>query len=268
MPSGGGGGKKENTMDRPVLVADANLQEIAETQLHPRDLIARSAEGSTEIVDVRSIPRVAEPTGTPVPVDVRRESLNRHGRGDRKAAPVGRRRLHSVATVQIAAQLRRMGLDVQATSPLTGADLLVNDTVRISVRAALRTARQQRVQVGERLYHYQRHSWQFNFHRHGRVGRRYCDYFICLPVALGHTAPNLHEALIIPWKARRGKTLDIPRQPYEGWYAKYRDAWEQLRRRCEAARRARHVEPTEADIDGGDTIARSLRRPLAASSAA
>ncbi len=251
-------------MDRAVLVADENLQVVAETDLQPCELIAGSTAESTEILDVRSIPGVAVPGGTPVTVDDRRESLERPG----KAAPVGRRRLHSVATVQVAAQLRRMGLHVRTTSPLTGADLLVNGTVRIAVRAALRTARQQRVQVGERLYHYQRLSWQFNFHRHGRVGRRYCDYFVCLPVTLGHTGPNLHEALIIPWKARRGKTLDIPRQPYEGWYAKYRDAWERLRRRCEAAARARHVEPAEADTEGGDTMARSLRRPLAAPSAA
>lgn len=184
----------------------------------------------------------------------RRESPDWVDREDGTPAPVDRLRLHKVATVQIAAQLRRMGLDVQTTNAKTGADLLVNGTVRIAVRAALRTARQHRVRIGDRLYQYRRHIWQFNFHRHGRVGRRYCDYFICLPVALMHTASNLHEALIIPWRARRGMTLHIARQPYDGWYAKYRDAWDQLRRRCEAAGRL--------DTDGGDIIARSSHPPL------
>ena len=224
-------------MDRAILVPDAKLQVIATTALDAHELRARGAEDAIGIFDVRSIPRIAGPAGLPVTADSRPGSSGWIGRGNGEPAPVDRLRLHKMATMQIAEQLRRMDLDVQAMPPITGADLLVNGRVRIAVRAALRAARQHRVRVGGRLYEYQRHIWQFNFHRHGRVGRRYCDYFICLPLA-SDNAPNVHEALIIPWTARRGMTLHIAREPYEGWYARYRDAWEQLRRRCDAAGRA------------------------------
>ncbi len=231
-------------MDARVLShePDLDVEAIAETLLQLRQLILRFAENSTDSVDARRTPARADGETFPSTVE-RRPPVDRLRPDDRSPVRVGRCRLHRMATAHIAAHLRSMGLDVQPTNPVSGSDLLINDGVRIAVRAAHRTTRQQRVRIGGRLYHYQRRSWQFNFHRHGRIGRRYCDYFICLPITDPNRATDLREALIIPWTARRGKTLGIPQRPYGGWYAKYRNAWEQLRDRCarEAVSRARQV---------------------------
>ncbi len=229
-------------MDVSVLSADAdlNVEAIAETLQQLRELILRFTERATETPETRRTVAGAVGGDLPYPSD-RQAPLPQLLQAEPGPLRVGRCRLHRMATVHVAARLRRMGLDVQPSNPVSGSDLLINDVVRIAVRAALRTTRQQRVRIGGRLYHYQRRSWQFNFHRHGRIGRRYCDYFICLPVTDPSSAPDLRDALIIPWNARRGKTLGIPQRPYGGWYAKYRDAWEQLRDRCEAAGRPRQV---------------------------
>ncbi len=79
-------------------------------------------------------------------------------------------------------------------------------------------------------YAYKR--WTFNFHRHGKIAERYCDFFVCM---LGSNHPLGKDTLevtvfVIPWEAITGLTFcssvrdDNPR-PYRGQYACYRDAW-------------------------------------------
>ena len=62
-----------------------------------------------------------------------------------------------------------------------GYDFLVGGRVRVACRYAIPTSDRQQVyqkRNGEvSTYSYKR--WTFNFHRHGRIPDRYCDFFVC-----------------------------------------------------------------------------------------
>jgi hypothetical protein len=144
--------------------------------------------------------------------------------------PMDRSAVHEFAKARVAARLRLMGLTVQTTRPASGSDFIVNQKLRIALRAALLSTHQRKVRQGVRLRRYRYHHWCFNFHRHGQVRTRYCDVFICLPLVPGEQ-PDLQDAVLIPWEARSGKMFYLHRgkRPYRGKYACYRNAWTELR---------------------------------------
>lgn len=134
-------------------------------------------------------------------------------------------RKHLLPKRRVAERLRRMGLTVRAVSPARGFDLLVNDRVRVALRVAFPRMRRHHVTVRERRYTYQYRSWHFNFHHHGKLGKRYADVFVCL--AMEPRQPSREEAFIIPWDAVSGKTFSLhaARKRYAGQYATYLNRW-------------------------------------------
>jgi hypothetical protein len=149
---------------------------------------------------------------------------------------MSRSAVHEFAKAHVGARLRMMGLAVRTTTPFSGSDFIVNQRLRIALRAALLSTHQRKVRQGARLRRYRYCHWCFNFHRHGQVRTRYCDVFICLPLVPGKQ-PDLQDAVLIPWEARSGKMFYLHRgkRPYRGKYARYRNAWVQLRQRCASA---------------------------------
>ena len=80
------------------------------------------------------------------------------------------------------------------------------------------------VTVGGKRYTYNYKSWSFNFHRHGRWDRKYCDVFVCIAKRRSGT----DEVFIIPAHAVSGPTFSLHgagTKPYRGRYAPYRDRW-------------------------------------------
>jgi len=79
--------------------------------------------------------------------------------------------------------------------------------------------------------------WTFNFHRHGRMTERYCDFFVCFLAAPGGEggAGTDVSVFVIPWEAITGLTFcssmreNSPR-PYRGKYSVYRDGWDLIYR--------------------------------------
>jgi hypothetical protein len=136
--------------------------------------------------------------------------------------------VHNLPKAMVAARLRAMGFHVEVQKVSAHYDLLLNGTVRLALRTASMSTRQQLRQVGTRRYAYRYRGWNFNFHHHGRLDERYCDVFVCLPLV--SKRPNLRDAYVIPWGACAAKAFRLPdtRRPYGGQYAKYRGAWEQL----------------------------------------
>jgi hypothetical protein len=149
---------------------------------------------------------------------------------------MSRSTVHEFAKAHVAARLRMMGLTVKTTTPFSGSDFLINQRLRITLRAALLSTHQRKLRQGARVRRYRYHHWCFNFHRHGQVRTRYCDVFICLPLVPGEQ-PDLQDAVLIPWEARSGKMFYLHRgkRPYRGKYARYRNAWGQLRQWCASA---------------------------------
>lgn len=142
---------------------------------------------------------------------------------------------HANAASICAMALRAMGLEAQrAVDFRDGYDFLVGDNVRLAVRYAIPTAdREQtyRKRNGEvSRYVYKR--WTFNFHRHGQLGERYCDFFVCFlasPDQKGRSASDV-TVFVIPWDAITGLTFcssvrEGSTREYRGKYARYRDAW-------------------------------------------
>ena len=126
---------------------------------------------------------------------------------------------------RVAERLRRMGLKVRSVSPIKGYDLLVNDRVRLSLRVAFPRLRRHHVTVRDRRYTYRYRSWHFNFHHHGKFGKRYSDVFVCLAMEPRH--PSREEAFIIPWESISGKTFSLhaAHRRYAGQYAQYLNRW-------------------------------------------
>ena len=132
---------------------------------------------------------------------------------------------HLLPKRRIADRLRRAGFRVRSVSPAQGYDLLVNDGVRVSLRVAFPRMRKHHVTVRARHYTYRYRSWHFNFHHHGKFGKRYSDVFICM--AMEPRRPSQEEIFIIPWDTITGKTFSLHASPrrYNGQYAPYINRW-------------------------------------------
>jgi len=126
---------------------------------------------------------------------------------------------------RIADRLRRAGFRVQSISPAEGYDLLINERVRVALRVAFPRMRKHSVTVRERRYTYRYRSWHFNFHHHGKFGKRYADVFVCMAMEPRH--PSREEVFVIPWEAVSGKTFSLhaSRRRYAGQYASYLNRW-------------------------------------------
>jgi hypothetical protein len=115
-----------------------------------------------------------------------------------------------------------------------GCDFLVGDDVRIAVRYAIPTSDRQQVykkRNGE-LSHYTYKRWTFNFHRHGKIDSRYCDFFVCFLASANGSGKARSDVtvFVIPWEAITGLTFcssmrEGSLRPYRGKYAVYQDAW-------------------------------------------
>jgi hypothetical protein len=132
---------------------------------------------------------------------------------------------HHLPKRRVADRLRRMGLAVTTVSPTRGYDLLVNNHIRIALRVAFPRLRNHTVTSKNRRYTYRYRSWHFNFHRHGRIDRRYADVIICY--GMEPHDDERDKVFVIPWEAVSGKTFSLhaARNEYEGQYAQYRDRW-------------------------------------------
>lgn len=113
-----------------------------------------------------------------------------------------------------------------------GFDFLVGEKVRVAVRYAIPTSDRQQVykkRNGE-LSHYTYKRWTFNFHRHGKIDNRYCDFFVCFLASANSKARSDVTVFVIPWEAITGLTFcssmrEGSSRPYRGKYAVYQDAW-------------------------------------------
>jgi len=151
---------------------------------------------------------------------------------------------HANAATICAMALRAMGLEAKRGVDFRdGYDFLVNGKVRLAVRYAIPTAdREQtyRKRNGEvSRYVYKR--WTFNFHRHGQLGERYCDFFVCFLASADSKARSNSDVTVftIPWEAITGLTFcssvrEGSTRTYRGKYAKYRDAWHLIEQAAEA----------------------------------
>ena len=139
---------------------------------------------------------------------------------------MNRQSKHQLARTATAARLRRMGLEVREVPRALGYDLLVNGGVRVALRIAFPGRYAHTVTVGGKRYAYDYRSWNFNFHRHGRWDKRYCDVFVC--IAKRRRAAD--EIFVIPAPAVSGPTFSLhgAGKPYRGRYAVHRNRWSHI----------------------------------------
>jgi len=130
---------------------------------------------------------------------------------------------HQMARAAISGRLRRMGLHVREVSRNGKYDMLVNGHTRVALRVAFPGRYAHTVTVNGRRYAYDYRSWNFNFHRHGRWERKYCDVFVC--IAKNRRAAD--ETFVIPASVVTGPTFSLhgAGKPYRGRYATYRNRW-------------------------------------------
>lgn len=130
---------------------------------------------------------------------------------------------HLEARAPIARRLRRLGMVVTEAPRDTRYDLLVNHRTRVALRVAYPGRYAHTVTVSGKRYAYDYQSWNFNFHRHGRWDRSYCDVFVC--IAKYRRATD--EIFVIPAFAISGPTFSLhgAGKPYRGRYAVFRDRW-------------------------------------------
>lgn len=130
---------------------------------------------------------------------------------------------HQTARAGIANRLRHMGFHVREVVRDGKYDLLVNNQLRVALRVAFPGRYAHTVTVNGRRYAYNYRSWNFNFHRHGRWQRKYCDVFVC--IAKQRRARD--EVFVIPADAVTGPTFSLhgAGKPYRGRYATYRNRW-------------------------------------------
>lgn len=145
---------------------------------------------------------------------------------------------HAKAAEVCHTALRALGLKTtRAVDYRDGYDFLVEGKTRVAVRYAFPTSdRVQRYKKrnGEvSRYVYKR--WTFNFHRHGKMDVRYCDFFVCLlaPVDGDQRWGAGLTVFVIPWEAVTGLTFCSSarkgsNRTYRGKYARYRDAWQAI----------------------------------------
>jgi hypothetical protein len=137
---------------------------------------------------------------------------------------MNRQSKHIKARTAIAQKLTAMGLDVQDVPRAKGYDLLIGGQTRVALRVAFPGKYAHTVTVGGKRYTYNYRSWSFNFHRHGRWDRKYCDVFVCIAKRRG----GIDEIFVIPAAAISGPTFSLHgagAKPYRGRYAQYRDQW-------------------------------------------
>jgi hypothetical protein len=149
---------------------------------------------------------------------------------------------HVLPKQRIANRLRRAGFRVQTMPASQSYDLLVNERARVALRVAFPRMRKHHVTVRDRHYTYRYRSWHFNFHHHGKLGKRYADVFVCLAMEPRH--PSREEIFVIPWEAVSGKTFSLhaARRRYAGQYAKYVNRWSEITNAvAETAARLRRV---------------------------
>jgi len=132
---------------------------------------------------------------------------------------------HTLPKRRIAERLRRAGFRVRPIPATESYDLLVNERVRVALRVAFPRIRNHHVTVRDRHYTYRYRSWHFNFHHHGKLGKRYADVLICIAMEPRH--PSREEVFVIPWDAVSGKTFSLHagRRRYAGQYARYINRW-------------------------------------------
>jgi hypothetical protein len=117
-----------------------------------------------------------------------------------------------------------MGLTVREVPRSDGYDLLVNGQTRVALRVAFPGRYAHAVTVSGKRYAYDYRSWSFNFHRHGRWDRKYCDVFVCI----AKRRRGADEIFVIPANAVSGPTFSLHgagTKPYRGRYAPYRNRW-------------------------------------------
>ena len=136
---------------------------------------------------------------------------------------MNRQHKHQLARAATMARLRRIGMDVHEVARAEGYDLLVNGQVRVALRIAFPGRYAHTVTVAGKRYAYDYKSWNFNFHRHGRWSKRYCDVFVCI----AKRRQTADEIFVIPASAISGPTFSLhgAGKPYRGRYAVYRNRW-------------------------------------------
>jgi len=75
--------------------------------------------------------------------------------------------------------------------------------------------------------------WTFNFHRHGKISERYCDFIVCFLASTEAAKGRGSDVSVftIPWEAITGLTFcsscrEGGHRPYRGKYAVYQDRWD------------------------------------------
>ena len=133
---------------------------------------------------------------------------------------------HLLPKRRIAERLRGAGFRVGLMPATDSYDLLVNDGVRVALRVAFPRSRNHHVTVRDRQYTYRYRSWHFNFHHHGKLGKRYADVVVCCAMEPRHASGE--EVFVIPWEAVSGKTFSLHagRRRYAGQYAPYMNRWQ------------------------------------------
>lgn len=137
---------------------------------------------------------------------------------------MNRQSKHQQARGAITARLRQLGFDVVEVPRIKGFDFLVNGHTRVALRVAFPGRYAHTVTVGGKRYAYDYRSWSFNFHRHGRWDRSYCDVFVCI----AKRRRKQDEIFVIPAGVISGPTFSLHgagEKPYRGRYAVYRERW-------------------------------------------
>jgi len=138
--------------------------------------------------------------------------------------PMNRQSKHHKARSVVAAKLGAMGLGVEDVPRTKGYDFLINGEIRVALRVAFPGRYAHTVTVGGKRYTYNYKSWSFNFHRHGRWDRTYCDVFVCI----AKRRSGSDEVFVIPASSVSGPTFSLHgagAKPYRGRYAPFRDRW-------------------------------------------
>lgn len=149
--------------------------------------------------------------------------------------------------------MKAVGLSVsRGVDYKDGYDFLVEDKVRLAVRYAFPTTERQqtyRKRNGE-ISNYVYKRWTFNFHRHGKIAGRYCDFFVCLLGSAAATQARASDLTVftIPWEAITGLTFcsscrEGSQRSYRGKYSVYKDRWDLI---------------ADAVVDGGGRKSRIL----------
>ena len=166
---------------------------------------------------------------------------------------------HANAATICAMALKAMGLDARRGVDFRdGYDFLVDERVRIAVRYAIPTADREQTyrKRNGQLSRYVYKRWTFNFHRHGELGERYCDFFVCFLASADTKARGSSDVsvFIIPWEAITGLTFcssvrEGSTRSYRGKYAQYRDAWHLIEQSAEQPTAARERKSLKISAD-------------------